>query len=47
MTKYFDLNDKKVNQDLQKIGRVDLNNQKQYQMDYGACTLTCIQNKHK
>lgn len=30
MTKYFELNDKKLNYDLQKTGKVDLQNQKQY-----------------
>ena len=37
ITKYFELNIKKVNHDLQKWGFVDLNNQQQNQMDYGTC----------
>ena len=47
MTKYFELNDKNVNHNLQKIGQVDLQNWKQYQMDSSTCTLTCIHNKQK
>ena len=42
MTKYFDLNDEKVNQDLLSKGSIDLNHQLDYQMDYGNCTLTCV-----
>lgn len=47
MTKYFELNDMKLNYDLQKTVKVDLQNKKQYQMDYGIFTLTCLYNKEK
>ena len=45
MTKYFELNDDKVNQDLLSKGSIDLNHQSDYQMDYGSCTLTCVHRK--
>ena len=45
MTKYFELNDEKVNQDLLSKGSIDLNHQLDYQMDYGNCTLTCVHRK--
>ena len=47
MTKYFELNDEKVNQDLLAKGSIDLNQQSDYQMDYGNCTLICVHNKLK
>ena len=47
MTKYFELNDKKLNQDLLDKGGVDLEKQSEYQMDYGSYTLTCVHNKLK
>ena len=39
MTKYFELNDKKVNKDLQEKVRVNVQHQDQYHMDYATCTL--------
>ena len=47
MTKYFELSGKKLNQDLLDKGRVDIQTQSEYQMDYGSCTLTCVHNKLK
>ena len=47
MTKYFELNDDKVNQDLLLKGSVDLNSHSDYQMDYGSCTLSCVHCKLK
>ena len=42
MSKYFDLDNKKVNADLRKRGCVDLDNTNGYHLDYGNCTLTCV-----
>ena len=47
MTKYFELNDEKVNKNLLSKGSIDLNCQSDYQMDYGNCTLTCVHWKIK
>ena len=47
MTKYFKLNDEKVNKDVLSKGSVDLESQSDYQMDYGSCTLTCVHRKLK
>ena len=47
MTKYFDLDNKKVNADLRKRGCVDLNNSNGYHLDYGNCTLTCVHSKRR
>ena len=45
MNKYFDLIDKRIHQDLQDKGWVDLQNQNKYHMDYGNCTFTCFHHK--
>ena len=42
MSKYFELNNKKVNADLRKRGCVDLDDANGYYLDYGNCTLTCV-----
>ena len=56
MTKYFELNNdkvnhellsKKVNQELFSKGSVDLKSHLKYQIDYGSCTLICVHNKSK
>lgn len=47
MTKYFELNDKKPNQDLLDKGSVDLQSQLEYEIDYGSCTLIYVHNKLK
>ena len=47
MTKYFDLNNEVIDNDLKHKGRVNLNTTQQYHMDYGTCTLTCIHKKVK
>ena len=46
MVKYFDLNDKNINNDLASKGYVDTSHPG-YQMDYGICTLTCIHHNWK
>ena len=47
MTKYFDLNNERLHQDLKEKSCVDLQKQNEYHMDYGRYTLTCIHNKLK
>ena len=47
MTKYFELNDEKVNKDLLSKGSVDLKSQPDYEMDFRSCTLTCVHWKLK
>ena len=47
MTKYFELNDKNVNKDLQEKRRVNLQHQNQYHLDYGTFTLILIHKKRK
>ena len=47
LTKYFELKNEEINNNLQRKGRVNLNNQQRYHMDYGTCTLTCVHNKFK
>ena len=47
MTKYFELNDEKVNKDMLLKGSVDLKSQSDYQRDYGSCTLICVHHKLK
>ena len=47
LTKYFELNNEVIQNDLKHKGRVNLNNNQQYHMDYSTCTLTCIHKKLK
>ena len=42
MSKYFDLNNEKLCQDLETNGSVNLNNVATYNTDYGSCALTCV-----
>ena len=42
MSKYFDLNNKRVNDDLRKWGCINLQDVDGYHLDYGNCTLTCV-----
>ena len=42
MSKYFELNNKKVNKDLRKRVYVDLEDANGYHLDYGNCTLTFV-----
>ena len=43
LTKYFELNNEVIHNNLKQKGRVNLNNNQQYHMDYGTCT--CIDKK--
>ena len=47
MNKYFELDNKKVDQALATDGCVDLQSQNEYHLDYGHCTLTCIHDSLK
>ena len=47
LTKYFELNNEEIDNNLPRKGRVNLNNQQRYHMDYGTYNLTCIHKKLK
>ena len=47
MTKYFDLNNERLHQDIMENGCVDLQKQNRYHMDYGHFNLTYIHTKLK
>ena len=42
MEKYFLLNNKRIHQDLEQKGCVDLQKQKEHHIDYGSCALTFV-----
>ena len=42
MSKYFDVNNKKLCEELKKKKGIDLNDKNTYNLDYGNCSLTCV-----
>ena len=45
LEKYFELNDKKLNKEIKQQGKLNIQHQNKYHMNYGNCTLTYIPNK--
>ena len=42
MSKYFDVNNKKLCEESQKKKGIDLHDKSTYNLDYGNCSLTCV-----